>query len=307
MKIVIIDDDLSSLESTVFVLSRLNFDVNQFNNIDTALEFLSNNFEKIDLVFVDERMPQMSGRELGKVITGYEYSHSLPLIMLTAHQEIDFAVDALTECGYDYFIWKNNFDTKQKIEEKILHIYSLPSVKTKKRLKDIGNRIALMLNDLNIARKREYLENFDECVARDRVEEILETVEKRLDLQEKVFTIAAENGIKMVTMYSLAGGIRMLETGRILDGEILRKLTRIENHSEFGLPDKRNSNSYSTLKGYFKKSENGQYTIVALIVFGLFKKSPERWNLTFSIAKQRNDPRHRDDFFTLIDDIIAEL
>lgn len=136
MNIVLIDDDKNYLESLKSALTiSLKYQVRDFHDTEMALEYLETNSFEVDVVLIDEAMPSISGRELGKRISQLDYSRTLPMIMLTGLKEIQYAIEALTVCGFDYFIWKADFAPKDKKIEFFSYIESLPSIKIKRSYK----------------------------------------------------------------------------------------------------------------------------------------------------------------------------
>ena len=170
--ILFIDDDLGSLERLVYTFRNdLNFSVvEQFNTIEPAIEFIKGNETEIDYIFIDERMPEISGRELGKELFKKEIGLYVPWVMLTAHKEFNYAIEALTKCGFDYFIWKNEFASNEEINQKIKEVDKIPSVRLKRRLKYSENRISKYIDDINKEKLTDYFNNFDACIIRDKSE-----------------------------------------------------------------------------------------------------------------------------------------
>ena len=84
-KILVIDDDVSFLESLSSYLNEAGFAVLSAKNAITGLDIIRNIVP--DLVISDIRMPGLSGIELAYVLKGYKYN--IPLILISAHIEED--------------------------------------------------------------------------------------------------------------------------------------------------------------------------------------------------------------------------
>ena len=64
--ILLVDDELDIVNSVKRWLKADGFNVHGFTNPLQALEYFQNNYDKIDLVLSDIRMPGMNGYELKK-------------------------------------------------------------------------------------------------------------------------------------------------------------------------------------------------------------------------------------------------
>lgn len=111
MNCIIVDDERPSIE-------ELKYFVENFSNIEIlgtfedsieALKYLEEN--RVDVVFMDISMPNLSGMSLGKIISRFE---TKPLIVfITAHKE--YAVEAFEIDAYDYIL-------KPYFEHKIINL-----------------------------------------------------------------------------------------------------------------------------------------------------------------------------------------
>jgi DNA-binding NtrC family response regulator len=84
-KILIIDDDVSFLETLSSYLNEAGFTVLSAKNAISGLDIIRNIVP--DLVISDIRMPGLSGIELAYVLKGFKYD--IPLILISAHCEDD--------------------------------------------------------------------------------------------------------------------------------------------------------------------------------------------------------------------------
>ena len=100
-KILLIDDEEQNLNTT-----RLNLQSNGFEGVITlddgsqALQLLAE--EQVAVVLLDLRMPKISGIELlPKIVQSYP---EIPVIMVTANDEIDTVVEAMKLGAFDYLV-----------------------------------------------------------------------------------------------------------------------------------------------------------------------------------------------------------
>ena len=96
--VFVIDDDVEFAKSVRFLLNSVNFSVMLFNS---AEDFLA----KVDpqekgCVLVDVRMPGLSGLELQGLLA--KELPDLPVIIMTAHGDIDMAVRAMKDGVLDF-------------------------------------------------------------------------------------------------------------------------------------------------------------------------------------------------------------
>ena len=289
MRTVIIDDDFSTLESIVFTLERLlGYSVYHFNDPEKGLDYISQNSEDIDVVFVDEKMPGINGREFGRRVSKLEYSNFVPLVMLTAYKEFDYALEALSECGYDYFIWKNDFDTKDKILNAITFVFSLPKVQMKIKFKSAERRIAYLTEEINGSLVKSYVEDINSCINNSRDKKTHETLLRHLEVQEELLSLMKDLGIRS-TMYNLSGGMTLMERDAHFFRDntnakvILEELRFPDNFSKYDL----NKNAYNRLKKIFQCfDENKIYTKGALIVKSIFTNSTDSFPVTSLEARR---------------------
>jgi len=100
-KILLIDDEEQNLNTT-----RLNLQANGFEGIITlsdgsqAMQVLAR--EPVAVILLDLRMPKVSGLELlPKIVLAYP---EIPVIMVTANDEIDTVVEAMKLGAFDYLV-----------------------------------------------------------------------------------------------------------------------------------------------------------------------------------------------------------
>jgi len=102
-KILVVEDNEDNREIFVFRLQQLDFEVLVASNGKEALEIASRS--KLDLVFMDLRMPVMDGWEATRALRQTEWGRDLPVIAVTAHAMKEEREKALN-AGCDEFILK---------------------------------------------------------------------------------------------------------------------------------------------------------------------------------------------------------
>lgn len=98
--ILIIDDEASLRQTLARILQRAGFEVTTAVNGSEGLTLV--NEHPFDLVYLDIRMPDVSGLELLKII--HEKLPELPIILFTAQPDVNSAVEALRRGATDYLL-----------------------------------------------------------------------------------------------------------------------------------------------------------------------------------------------------------
>lgn len=98
--ILIIDDEASLRQTLARILQRAGFEVTTAANGAEGASLVSQH--PFDLVYLDIRMPDMSGLELLKSI--HAKYPDLPVILFTAQPDLNSAVDALRNGATDYLL-----------------------------------------------------------------------------------------------------------------------------------------------------------------------------------------------------------
>ena len=89
-KIVLIDDDITSLDIIAFLFEENGFEIQRFANGNKAVEFLVGN--KTDIVLVDLMMPDVNGIDTTKKIRSNGFKG--PIIAFTALDDLDVHKEA---------------------------------------------------------------------------------------------------------------------------------------------------------------------------------------------------------------------
>lgn len=146
IQILWVDDEIELLRPHIIFLEEKGYDVSTTNNGDEALEII--NSKPLDIVFLDEQMPGLSGLE---TLTLIKNQHpNLPVVMITKSEEESIMEDAIGSKISDYLIkpvnpkqillsLKKNLDTKKLVSEKSTFTYQ-------QEFRNIGMEIT---NDLN--------------------------------------------------------------------------------------------------------------------------------------------------------------
>lgn len=97
-RVWIVDDDNSIRWVLEKALSQEGFEVESFSNADLLLQRLD--FDQPDTILSDIRMPQMDGMALLDTLQ-QQYSN-IPVIIMTAHSDLDSAVNAYQHGAFEY-------------------------------------------------------------------------------------------------------------------------------------------------------------------------------------------------------------
>ncbi len=120
VSILMVDDDISVLESGAELLKEHGYSVITSENADDAMDKLQAN--EVDVVVADIRMPQVSGLELLEKI--HSTNSNMPVILMTAYAELDVAITAMGKGAFDFII-------KPYKQELLLHAIEM-AIKQKK-------------------------------------------------------------------------------------------------------------------------------------------------------------------------------
>jgi DNA-binding response OmpR family regulator len=102
-KILVVDDEKVNVDFFQVMLSKLGFEVDIAYDGETALQLVK--ASKPDLILLDLIMPKLTGFELSKKLKGDSHTKDIPIIILTAIDDIKEKVDML-ELGIEDYITK---------------------------------------------------------------------------------------------------------------------------------------------------------------------------------------------------------
>lgn len=98
--ILIVDDRLENLELLVQILDEHGYDTRPALNAQVALGAVE--YTQPDLILLDIRMPEMDGFELCKRLKSVQNTRDVPIIFISALEDIDEKVKAFQAGGVDY-------------------------------------------------------------------------------------------------------------------------------------------------------------------------------------------------------------
>jgi putative two-component system response regulator len=98
--ILIVDDDISVLESSEALLKEYGYSIISCSNANDAMAQLKR--RTVDVVLTDIRMPEISGIELLEMIRNVNID--VPVILMTAYAELDTAISAMGKGAFDFII-----------------------------------------------------------------------------------------------------------------------------------------------------------------------------------------------------------
>lgn len=110
-KILLVEDDLRIQELVTFNLEREGYTVKIAGDGKSGLEMVSS--EMPDLILLDVMLPELDGYEVCKAIRANKETASLPIIMLSARDEVADKVIGL-ELGADDYVTKP-FSTRELV------------------------------------------------------------------------------------------------------------------------------------------------------------------------------------------------
>jgi two-component system sensor histidine kinase ChiS len=100
-QIMIVDDEPINLQVLANTLSLENYAITQANNGLEALEIIDNGFHP-DLILLDVMMPRMTGYEVSQKLREKFLPSELPIVMLTAKNQVDDLVEGFSAGANDY-------------------------------------------------------------------------------------------------------------------------------------------------------------------------------------------------------------
>lgn len=98
--ILLVDDDPSVLESTSRLLSAFGYLVFPFENARDAVMKLKE--DNVRVVLTDIMMPEVTGLQLLEIIRSF--NSEIPVIMMTAHADMDTTIDAIRKGAFDFIL-----------------------------------------------------------------------------------------------------------------------------------------------------------------------------------------------------------
>lgn len=99
-KILVIDDEKTILDNIKFVLELDNNEVITASSSEEGLDIFEKNYESIDVVLTDMKMPGLSGMEILRKIKSI--MPEMGVIILTGHGDLQNAILAMKEGAFEY-------------------------------------------------------------------------------------------------------------------------------------------------------------------------------------------------------------
>ena len=137
------DDEIDLLKPHILFLEEKGYTVLSTQSGDDALEILDKN--RVDIVFLDENMPGLSGLETLEIIK--TKNPSLPVIMITKSEEEYIMEDAIGSKISDYLIKPVNPNQILLSIKKNLNTNRLVSEKSTSKYQQEFRQIGMMLNE----------------------------------------------------------------------------------------------------------------------------------------------------------------
>ena len=120
--ILVVDDEFDIVNTITLWLDRHSFDVCGYTDPLLALEHFKNNYNKIDLVLSDIRMPQMNGYELANRIKALQPKVKVILMSAFETREVEFS-KMFHSVKIDSLISKPI--SMKSLTEKIQHVFNM--------------------------------------------------------------------------------------------------------------------------------------------------------------------------------------
>ncbi len=102
--ILIVDDELANLDIIDKILQQSNHKTFTAESGEEALKILKKESAKIDLILLDLIMPEVNGMDLLKTLKDDNNTYHIPVIMLSALDEIDTIVECISMGADDFLI-----------------------------------------------------------------------------------------------------------------------------------------------------------------------------------------------------------
>ena len=98
--ILIVDDQPHNIQILEDILTQENFQVHSVNDGSHVLEFIKT--QKIDLILLDIRMPNLDGFETSRQLKKHKETEAIPIIMITASNKKDDIIKSFEAGAVDY-------------------------------------------------------------------------------------------------------------------------------------------------------------------------------------------------------------
>lgn len=117
-RMYIIEDDTDIQDLIIAFFKPKGFEITIFTSAEEALTHLKKAPQSCDVILTDFRLPQMTGLDLTKELKAAGVS--APIILMTAHQSTELAIDAIKAGAYDFVVKPLHFMQLQVSVERAL-------------------------------------------------------------------------------------------------------------------------------------------------------------------------------------------
>jgi two-component system cell cycle response regulator len=241
-RILIVDDIAANVRYLEARLQAEYFDVRTALNGKQALEAAA--AERVDLILLDVMMPDMSGFEVCTALKADPRTAHIPVIMVTALDEVHHRVKGL-ECGADDFLTKPVSDValiarakslirlKMVTDELAVRVSALQSVgfnsaEVAGEQADNGRRI-LVVDDRENSRRRIRLAlepAFEVVVTADPADAVEQAESCQFDLLIVSLSLRGTDGLRLYTRLKSVDGLRQTPVLMVADAEETQQVLR---------------------------------------------------------------------------------
>jgi CheY-like chemotaxis protein len=103
LKVLVVEDDLASLEMMTEVFTSLGADVRPVSDSRQAAVLV--NQQRFDGIFLDVKMPHLDGFDLARMVRQSSWNKSTPIVIVTGHEERETMFEAFA-LGTTFFLQK---------------------------------------------------------------------------------------------------------------------------------------------------------------------------------------------------------
>lgn len=118
--IVCVDDSQTNLHLLHSVLSRHGYKITCFLEGNGSIEYLSKHHRQVDLILLDIMMPGIDGYSVCRRLKASPFCSAIPVIFLTAYDDIDALTESFEVGGSDYVV--KPFRTKELLARIKTHL-----------------------------------------------------------------------------------------------------------------------------------------------------------------------------------------
>ncbi|MBN2869787.1 MAG: response regulator [Campylobacterales bacterium] len=118
--IVCVDDSQTNLQLLNSVLSRHGYKITCFLGGEETIEYVTKNYRGVDLILLDIMMPGMDGYTVCRKLKHSHHLSKIPVIFLTAYNDIDALTKSFEVGGIDYLV--KPFRTKELLARIQTHL-----------------------------------------------------------------------------------------------------------------------------------------------------------------------------------------